>query len=106
MWIRPKIGGSHDDSHIFAGGHALYMTALSKPLPLLNWVLLSSLQTQISDPGYIWDILVLKSARIIVLACDGGVFWSIIPAPPPKTKGCLASLLEWLNPPPPLDAFQ
>jgi hypothetical protein len=43
--------GPDSDEHVFAGGAgaALYMTDLSRLLPMLDWIRLDSLQTQVSD---------------------------------------------------------
>jgi hypothetical protein len=74
--------GPDGDQHIFAGGDgaALYVTDLSRPLPLLDWILLESLRKH-KDVGNVYDIVVLQRSRVIALACDGGVFWSRIGAP-------------------------
>jgi hypothetical protein len=90
-WDNPDVEclafGPDDENHIYAGctmaaspgaTAALYETDISKKLPLVQpW-------KELSVPGGaggVHQIAVLKKARVIVLACDGGVFWSNIPAP-------------------------
>jgi len=83
--FRALAQGPDDDQHIFAGGEgaALYMTDLSRLLPLLDWIRLDSLR-KLEGVGTIRDILVLRQSRVIVLACEGGIFWSRIGPPPAK----------------------
>src|SRR5215216_5072120 len=84
--------GPNGPHHIFAGcadngskpdmfGGALYETNTSIPAsPLLQPWLKVPLPTT-SDVGSIFDIVVLKNLRIIVLACRNGLWWSYIPIP-------------------------
>lgn len=97
--------GTHADEHVFAGGAALYMTDVSRPVPFLDWAHLASLAAQVPDAGFIREIAVLQGSHVIVLACDGGVVWARIPPPPPRPVGCLGILLGGLLPPPNPDAF-
>jgi hypothetical protein len=67
--------GTQSDTHVFAGGDALYETDTTHAFPLANW-------KQVTIPpnaGTILRILVLKNSRRVVLACEGGLFWSGIP---------------------------
>jgi hypothetical protein len=88
--------GPDDNQHVFAGGQnaALYMTDLSRLAPLLDWIRLDSLH-KMADVGAIRDILVLHQSRVIVLACDGGVFWSRIGPPPAKFGPPAADFFHW-----------
>jgi hypothetical protein len=97
--------GPDGAEHIFAGGEALYMTDLSRPLPTLDWIELKSVAAQFSNAGFIYDVLILRGSRIIVLACSLGVLWARIPPAPPKPAGCLAALLGLGSPPAALDTF-
>lgn len=78
--------GPEGDQHVFAGGTgaALYMTDLSRLAPLLDWIRLDSLREKVTGVGTINDIVVLAQSRVIVLACDGGIFWARIGVPPAK----------------------
>jgi hypothetical protein len=78
--------GPHGDDHVFAGGAnaALYMTDLSNLLPMLDWFRLNSLPTQMTEVGTVRDIVILRGSQVIVLACDGGIYWSRIGPPPAK----------------------
>src|SRR5262249_29550109 len=71
--------GPDDMQQHFAGGEALYMTNLTKALPRLDWLQLTSLPKQFPGAGFIHDILILRGSRVIVLACEGGVYWSRVP---------------------------
>lgn len=91
-WDNPDVTclavGPDDPQHIYAGcGNSgsvptsrggLYETDASMFAPLLRpW-------REIALPdamGSVYRIGVLKSARRIVLACDGGIWWSPIPQP-------------------------
>jgi hypothetical protein len=76
--------GPDNDLQLFAGGvgAALKMTDLSSPGPLSSWILLQSLRDQFPGAGTIYDIAILRGARVIVLACDLGVLWARISPPP------------------------
>lgn len=90
-WDNPDVEclafGPDDENHIYAGCSTasspgattvLYETDVSKKLPLVQpW-------KELAVPGGVGgvhQIAVLKKARIIVLACDGGIYWSSIPTP-------------------------
>jgi hypothetical protein len=88
--------GPDDDQHVFAGGQdaALYMTDLSRLAPFLDWIRLDSLR-KVQDVGRVRDILILYQSRVIVLACDGGLFWSRIGPPPAKSGPPAADSFHW-----------
>src|SRR5947209_1425933 len=67
---------------VFAGGEALYVTDVAATVPLLTWVHIASLPPK---TGMIHRVLVLPEIGRIVLACDGGILWSPIPARPGMT---------------------
>ncbi len=77
--------GPFGPQHIYAGtrhdlwgaADSLYETDPTAILPLLSW---RSVPLP-SGVGTIYRIGVLKASRRIVLACDGGVYWSPIPPP-------------------------
>jgi hypothetical protein len=64
---------------VFAGGTGLYVTDVSKPAPLFDWVHVPNLPQK---TGRIHRVLVLPELRMVLLACDLGILWSPIPPPP------------------------
>lgn len=72
-------------------GGVLFETDTSTPDPLKNWLPVHNItylanEINSSPPcGSIYRILVINEVRRIVLACDNGVWWSPIPAPPPPS---------------------
>jgi hypothetical protein len=82
---------SSSGTHVYAGGEGLYETDVSAPLPFLTWQKIESLEKQFPNIGTIYRIVVLTSARVIVVACSRGIFHSTIPDPPQRS-GCLGSL--------------
>jgi hypothetical protein len=89
--------GPDSDEHVFAGGEgaALYMTDLSRLVPMLDWIRLDSLQTQMPGAGTIRDMVVLRGSRVIVVACDGGIYWSRIPPAPAKFGPPAVDSFKW-----------
>jgi hypothetical protein len=83
---------SNDGSHLYAGGEGLFETDLSESLPLISWREITSLAKQHPESGLIFRILVLLQARIILVACAGGIFFSAVPAAP-ENPGCLGKIL-------------
>jgi hypothetical protein len=82
------VSGSSD---VYAGtwnnapsseGGDLWETDTSQSFPLFNWLQVNPKPPCIS----INKILVINEASTIVLACDGGLWWSPIP-PPPSVHG-------------------
>ncbi|TDH28094.1 exo-alpha-sialidase [Segetibacter sp. 3557_3] len=92
-WENPDVQclsfGPDNENQVFAGCRRLrgtnnmpllYVTDISKSLPLIQpWV---AVPVPI-EVGSIYQIAVLPADRKIVLACDGGIYWSNIP----KTEG-------------------
>lgn len=88
-WNNPDVQclafGPDNENHIYAGCSkstfgenlpVLYMTDISKRVPLLyTWKTIPVP----AEVGSIHQIAVLAKARQIVLACDGGIYWSAIP---------------------------
>jgi len=71
------LGVADPARQIYAGGVGLYITDLSSPDPLFNWIRIPLP----NDPVRVRRVLVL--ADRIVLACDIGMLWS--PLPPPSS---------------------
>lgn len=73
--------GPDGSAHVYAGTSSdgvLWETDTSSAAPLVNWI-----QDNPKPPcNSINHILVIPEGRLIVLACDTGVFWSAIPAAP------------------------
>lgn len=100
-WEKPDMRclafGPDGEDHVYAGGSALYVTDPSAPVPLFAWHSLKSLDKM--NPGTIWRVAVMKSARRIVVVSDNGIFWSKIPPMGPLSPGCLGALLGITGPP-------
>jgi hypothetical protein len=67
---------------VFAAGTGLYVSDVSKPAPLFDWVRVANLPKK---TGMIHRVLVLPEAHMVVLACDLGILWSPIPPLPGVT---------------------
>jgi hypothetical protein len=90
VYMTSLAAGPDGDRHVYAGtypaggvpGGVLWETDTSTPAPTLNW------RTVKPKPpcGQIDDVLVIAEKRRIVLACDTGIKWSSIPAPPSASK--------------------
>jgi hypothetical protein len=88
MNMMALAAGPDGPRHVYAGtqprpfgatrGGVLWETDTSTIIPIFNWR-----QVNPKPPcGLINRILVISEARRIVLACDSGLYWSRIPAPP------------------------
>lgn len=98
-WDNPNVQclayGPDNESHVYAGCSnkgikgtppLLYVTDISKKVPLLQpWKVIKVP----AETGSIHQILVQPKLRRILLACDGGVYWSKIP------KGNSADVYNW-----------
>jgi len=75
--------GPDGPRHYFAGcdGPFIFETNANDPLPLLAWEPVDAPLPP--DAGSVFDIEVIKTHRLIVAACAGGVFWAEIPVPIP-----------------------
>ncbi len=72
--------GPDGPSHIFAGGGGLFETDVNSPFPLLSWNQIQPLTDEdMNTIGDIFQIVIIKDMRNIVIACTNGVFWSTIP---------------------------
>ena len=109
-WEAPDINclapGPDGPRHFFAGGGrtieanllddppvapneegVIYESDASEPVPLLKWA-------PVQDPlprgaGRVNGLLVLRRHRMILAACERGLYWSAIPASSPQ-RGCLS----------------
>ena len=96
-WFWPSLGinslvpGVDGTQHIYAGtgnrfnaiaSGFLFETDTSAIAPLTNWVA-DNPKPACND---IFKILTIPESRLIVLACDNGIWWSPIP-PPPAAHG-------------------
>jgi hypothetical protein len=92
-WEDPDVNclafGPDGPQHVFAGctRGIIRETDLGEALPLIAW-------KQVATPlpagaGAVHRIVVIRSVRRIVAACDGGVFWSEIPSSN-GNRGCLS----------------
>jgi hypothetical protein len=75
--------GPDGEGHVYAGlrnigGTTLMETDTSKPVLLRLIAPWKSIPLP-SAVGSIYQIAVVSSSRLIVLACDGGVYWSFVP---------------------------
>jgi hypothetical protein len=109
-WDVPDINalaaGPDGPRHFFAGGGkaieknllddppklpqqegVIYETDASDPLPLLSWKPVNAPLPK--SAGMVNRLLVLRRHRIILAACDHGLYWSEIPASAAQ-RGCLA----------------
>jgi hypothetical protein len=72
--------GPDGSSHVYAStsdGGVLWETDTSTAAPLVNWV-----RETIPNCNSIPHLLVIAEGRLILAACDTGVYWSAIPAAP------------------------
>jgi hypothetical protein len=90
LGVNSLVPGVDGNQHLYAGtgdrygaipSGFLFETDTSAIAPLTNWV-----EDTKPKCDQIYKILTLPSARIIVLACDSGIWWSPIP-PPPAAHG-------------------
>ncbi len=110
-WDHPDVNclalGPDGPRHLFAGcmGGVIYETDISEPLPLLSWIPVQEPlptgksrfssdmnESVLAAAGDVNDIVVLRQHRLIVAACDGGLYWAQIP-PTPQKRGCLGFVL-------------
>jgi hypothetical protein len=111
-WDVPDINtlaaGPDGPRHFFAGGGkvieknltaetppifegAIYETDASHPVPLLSWKPVDAPLPR--SAGQVNSILVLRRHRMILAACERGLYWSEIPESSPQ-RGCLSLLLS------------
>ena len=111
-WDEPNINclamGPDHERHAYAGTDGveldqqvvedgvIYETDITAPIPFLSWKPID--QPLPKGAGHVKRILVLRSHRLIVAACSGGIYWSEIPKAEPPERGCLSALFP--KPPP------
>lgn len=88
-------GGSASASAGKEVGGAVYESDASALAPLLSW----NVVELPAGAGNVRGLAVMKNARRIIAACDGGLYWSHIPSSQPR-RGCLGSLFPAPAPPP------
>ena len=89
--------GPDDPRHIFVGcaKGIIRETNLDEVSPVLNW-------REVTDPlpktaGIVHSIAIIRNRRFIIAACEGGLFWAVIPAtgqsprPPYRWKKAIAN---------------
>jgi hypothetical protein len=92
--------GSNGPDHYFASCGAssnatapggLYETYVTEPVPLYSWRAVPGIPP---EAGTIFRVAVIKDKKIVVITCQGGVWWSNVPtATQPQGCGCLLALL-------------
>jgi len=92
--------GSNGPDHYFASCGAssnptapggLYETYVTEPVPLYSWHAVPGIPP---EAGTIFRVAVIKDKKIVVITCQGGVWWSNVPtATQPQGCGCLLALL-------------
>ena len=72
--------GPDDPRHIFVGcgSGIIRETDLNEVSPVLNWREVTDALP--ASAGIVHSIAIIRNRRFIIAACDGGLFWAVIPA--------------------------
>lgn len=96
-WVNPDVnclayGTDNPDQHFFAGckGGIIRETNLSASIPLLDWQPIDNPLP--SAAGDVHRIVIIPAQRRIIAACNGGIYWSVIPSTS-LNPGCLMPFL-------------
>jgi hypothetical protein len=84
MWCLSSFGAPGNPSVVYAGGTGLHVSAT--PTMPFSWTEIPLNGSDVDGnrvlTGTVFRMAVMSEARVIVLACGNGVFWSPIPADP------------------------